>query len=98
MAIGWQGRAIWPTEGTEDGGRNLELELKVQRARAGAKHEHDQESEQAPEPELRQSSVLARDLARWLLWRMGACSPHRSKAAGIRPVACSPHELRLPPC
>jgi hypothetical protein len=28
MAIGWQGRAIWPTEGTEDGGRNLELELK----------------------------------------------------------------------
>jgi len=35
--------------------------------------------------------VLARDLARWLLWRMGACSPHQSKAAGIRPVACSPH-------
>jgi len=42
--------------------------------------------------------VLARDLARWLLWRMGACSPHRSKAAGIRPVACSPHGPRLPPC
>jgi hypothetical protein len=35
--------------------------------------------------------LLARDLARWLLWRMGACSPHRSKATGIRPVACSPH-------
>jgi hypothetical protein len=28
MAIGWLGQAIWPTEGTEDGGRNLELELK----------------------------------------------------------------------
>jgi hypothetical protein len=29
MAIGWLGRAIWPTQGKEDGGRNLELELKV---------------------------------------------------------------------
>jgi len=29
MAIGWLGQAIWPMEGTEDGGRNLELELKV---------------------------------------------------------------------
>jgi len=39
MAIGWQGRAamaigrigqaIWATEGTEHGGRNLELESKV---------------------------------------------------------------------
>jgi len=28
MAIGWLGQAIWPTEGTEDGGRNLELEPK----------------------------------------------------------------------
>jgi hypothetical protein len=40
--------------------------------------------------------VLERDLARWLVWRMGACSPHRSNAAGIRPVACSPHAPRLP--
>jgi hypothetical protein len=29
MAIGWLGQAIWPTEGAEDGGQNLELELKV---------------------------------------------------------------------
>jgi len=28
MAIGWLGQAIRPMEGTEDGGRNLELELK----------------------------------------------------------------------
>jgi len=37
------------------------------------------------------SMVLARDLARWLLWRMGAYSPRRPKAAGMRPVACGPH-------
>jgi hypothetical protein len=30
MAIGWLGPAIWPTEETEDGGRNLEPEPKVQ--------------------------------------------------------------------
>jgi len=35
--------------------------------------------------------LLARDLARWLLWRMGAYSPRRPKAAGMRPVACGPH-------
>jgi len=29
MAISWLGRAIWPTEGMEDGGRNVELEPKV---------------------------------------------------------------------
>jgi len=29
MAIGWLGQAISATDGTEDGGRNLELELKV---------------------------------------------------------------------
>ena len=40
MAIGWHGRAIWPTEGTEDGGRNLELELKFK-----------QEQEHGPGPE-----------------------------------------------
>jgi len=28
MAIGWQGRAIWLTEGTEDRNQDLELELK----------------------------------------------------------------------
>jgi len=27
---------------------------------------------------------------------MGAASPHRSKAAGIRPVACSPMGLACP--
>jgi hypothetical protein len=41
--------------------------------------------------------VLAWDLAQWLLWRMWACSPHRSKVAGIRPVACSPHWPRQLP-
>ena len=35
--------------------------------------------------------LLARDLARWLEWRLGAYSPQRSKAAGMRPVACGPH-------
>jgi hypothetical protein len=30
MDIGWLGQAIWPTEGTEDGRRHLELELKVE--------------------------------------------------------------------
>jgi hypothetical protein len=30
MAIGWLGQTIGPTEGTEDGGRNLELESKVE--------------------------------------------------------------------
>jgi len=35
--------------------------------------------------------LLARDLARWLLWRSGAFSPQRPKAAGMRPVACGPH-------
>jgi len=29
MAIGWLELGIWPTEGTEDAGRNLELEAKV---------------------------------------------------------------------
>jgi len=62
MAIGWQGRAIWPMEGTEDGGRHLELELKGSslskstgpgRSNAGA-----EESEQAPEQELCQCSDL----------------------------------------
>jgi len=66
MAIGWQGRAIWPTEGKEDSGQNLELELKVttgERARArawaGAKHEHNQVLKQAPESVLRKSSARA---------------------------------------
>jgi len=36
--------------------------------------------------------MLARDLARWLVWRSGAYSPRRPKAAGMRPVACGPHE------
>ena len=29
MAIGWLGQANWPSEWTEDGGRNHELEIKV---------------------------------------------------------------------
>jgi len=29
MASGGLGLAIWPTEGTEDGGQNLQLESKV---------------------------------------------------------------------
>jgi len=37
------------------------------------------------------ASLLPLDWARWLRWRSGAYSPHQSKAAGIRPVACSPH-------
>jgi len=41
--------------------------------------------------QLVRSIMLARDLARWLLWRMGAYSPQRPKAAGMRPVACGPH-------
>jgi len=35
--------------------------------------------------------LLARDLARWLVWLSGAYSPHRPKAAGMRPVASGPH-------
>jgi hypothetical protein len=35
--------------------------------------------------------LLARDLARWLVWRSGAYSPRRPKAAGMRPVTCGPH-------
>jgi len=43
--------------------------------------------------------VLARDLARWLLWRMGAYSPQRPPLASPAPtsLAC-PHRPRLPPC
>jgi len=44
--------------------------------------------------QLKRSSVrimLARDLARWLMWRMGAYSPRRPKAAGMRTVASGPH-------
>ena len=35
--------------------------------------------------------LLARDLARWLVWRSEAYSPKRPMAAGMRPVACGPH-------
>jgi hypothetical protein len=38
-----------------------------------------------------QAPVLARDLARWLVWRSGGYSPHRPKAAGMKPVACGLH-------
>jgi len=31
MTIGWHGRAIWPTEGTEPGGQNIALELQTLR-------------------------------------------------------------------
>jgi len=37
------------------------------------------------------NNLLARDLARWLVWRLGAYRPRRPKAAGMWPVACGPH-------
>jgi hypothetical protein len=43
--------------------------------------------------------LLARGLARWLVWRSGAYSPQRPKAAGMRPVACGPmgrHQPSMP--
>jgi hypothetical protein len=43
----------------------------------------------------REREMLARDLARWLVWRSGAYSLRRPKAAGMRPVAGGPH--RPPP-
>jgi hypothetical protein len=49
MAIGWLGRAIWLTEGTEDGGRNLELELKFKL-----------EQEHGPGPEQSMSTPKSR--------------------------------------
>jgi len=55
------------------------------------------EGEEVPRP-AGHPEVLARDLAPWLRWRSGAYSPHRPKAAGIGPVACSPYGPRLPPC
>jgi len=42
--------------------------------------------------------MLARDLARWLVWRWGAYSPRRPKAAGMRPVASAPMGRHQPPC
>jgi len=41
-------------------------------------------------------TLLARDLARWLVWRSGAVSPRRPKSAGMRPVACGPHGPPFP--
>jgi len=35
--------------------------------------------------------VLARDLARCIVWRSGAFRPRQPNAAGMRPVACRPH-------
>jgi len=39
--------------------------------------------------------VLARNLARWLVWRSGAYNPHWPKATGMWPVACGPHRPPL---
>jgi len=36
------------------------------------------------------SFMLARDLARWLVWHSGAYNPHWPMAAGMTPVACGP--------
>jgi len=55
-----------------------------------------------PEPLLPINSIwmslLTWDLAWWLLWHSGACSPHHPKALGIRPTACGSHGPCLPPC
>jgi len=60
MAIRWQGRAIWPTEGTEDVGRNLELELKKfkleQEHGPGPEQNHEHKSRSKPQS---QSSASA---------------------------------------
>jgi hypothetical protein len=50
-----------------------------------------------PGPGQPLARLLTRDLTRWLRWRLAACSPHRLKAAGMRPVACGPHRPLLPP-
>jgi hypothetical protein len=50
-----------------------------------------------PGPGQPLARLLTRDLARWLRWRLAAYSPHRLKAAGMRPVACGPHRPLLPP-
>ncbi|KAF8534716.1 hypothetical protein BDD12DRAFT_895321 [Trichophaea hybrida] len=48
-----EGRAIWPTEGTGEGGRNLELELKCEPGlEREPKHEHELEFELELELEL----------------------------------------------
>jgi len=53
LTSGWRRRAIWPTEGTEEGGRNLELEpnceLELERE---PEHEYEPELEQELELEL----------------------------------------------
>jgi hypothetical protein len=52
LTKGWRGRAIWPTEGTEEGGRNLELEPKCELGlEREPEHEHVPELEPELEPE-----------------------------------------------
>jgi len=76
MAIGWLGQAIWPTEGTEDGGRNLELDPK----------RFQLEQEHGPRPEQSTSTTKSRSK------RQSQCSARRparatARGRGFAPVA-----------